>query len=74
MKLRQFIILCCTACLLLLAGCQPDTQPAQQPQTQQEAMTIQTARLSQEEQRLLSLTGSTDLLFDYIADQALQSV
>ena len=75
MKLRQFVtLLCCTACLLSLTGCQQDTQPAQQPQTQQEAMTIQTARLSQEEQRLLSLTGSTDLLFDYVADQSLQSI
>ena len=37
-------------------------------------MIIQTARLSQEEQRLLSLTGSTDLLFDYVADQSLQSI
>lgn len=37
-------------------------------------MTIQTARLSQEEQRLLALLGSTDLLFDYTADQALQSI
>lgn len=37
-------------------------------------MIIQTARLSQEEQRLLSLIGSTDLLFDYVADQSLQSI
>lgn len=37
-------------------------------------MTLQTARLSQQEQRLLALIGSADTLFDYQADSELGSV
>jgi len=85
MKLQRFMMrrsrckwfclaTCLLACLLLSVGCQQERQPSQQPEAPQEAMSLQPARLSQQEQRLLALTGVNDLIFNYVADEALQSV
>lgn len=61
-------------CLFLLSGCNQQ-QANQQPRNPELAeMSIQTATLSQEEQRLLSLLDSSDYIFDYNADKNLQSV
>ena len=68
---RIFLILCC---LFLLNGCQNQQQPQQQQTKPVDlSMTIRQAALTQEERRLLALTGSSDLIFSYCADGDLQS-
>lgn len=60
-------------CLVLLGGCNPQQANQQQQNHNIAEMSIQTAVLSQEERRLLSLLGSSDYIFDYHVDKDLQS-
>lgn len=70
---KHHLFLFLLLCLFLLSGCNQQQTNQQQQNPDLAEMSIQTATLSQEEQRLLSLLDSSDYIFDYNADKNLQS-